>query len=452
MNDATNSNEQSTWSGLLETFKSPLAQGLLGAAAVGLAGAKRGQPWNNFGRALQGGLLGYGDAVDQQSRNQLRTFQMDQLKRQKELAELGDRFYRTPEQNALGTGAAQGSPVQGGFDGDGNYLPTRSPLGPTVANANLIASSRPSFDTEGYLDSRMRLDPSGTLALRSSMAKETPFNKVDPSSFTPESLGTFSRTRNYADLVPRNKLENTNGVWADPYSGQTVRVGPQDPNKPFGYGADGKVAPNTAFQSYELSRTRAGAPSVTVKNEVKTGESIAGQIGPMVKDSYTAAQGAVQTADAANRVIQAVDSGKLIAGTMAQGRLSAIQLADTLGVGGKDAFDRIANTRQAVRGLAEMTLQGRKQMSGQGAITESESKLAERAMSGDITMTPGEIKQLANASRRAAQFTYEQHQGQLRNMRARPDLQGMAGFYETAPFPAGGTGSGANEIDYGSLK
>lgn len=221
----------------------------------------------------------------------------------------------------------------------------------------------------------MRLDPAGTIALRSSMAKETPFNKVDPSNFTPESLGTFSRTRNYADLVPRNKLENSNGVWVDPYSGQTVRVGPQDPNKPFGYGADGKVTPNDAFQRYELSRTRAGAPSVTVKNEVKTGESIAGQIGPMVKDSYTAAQGAVQTATAADQVLRSIQAGNLVTGPLAGQRIKGLQIAEAMGIGGRDATERLTNTRSAVQGLAQMTLQGRKQMSGQGAVTESESKL-----------------------------------------------------------------------------
>lgn len=450
MSESTNPNQQSTWAGLLDTFKSPLGQGLLSAAAVGLTSAKRGQPWNSFGRALQGGLLGYGDAVDQQSRDKVRSFQLDQLKRQKELAELGDQFYKSPQQVALGTGAVQGSPIQGGFDGQGNYLPTSSPVGPTVSNANLIASSRPSFDTEGYLDARMRLDPSGTMTLRSNMAKETPFNKVDPSSFTPESLGTFSRTRNYADLVPRNKLENTNGVWADPYSGQTVRVGPQDPNKPFGYGADGKVAPNTAFQSYELNRTRAGAPSVTVKNEVKTGESIAGQIGPMVKDSYTAAQGAVQTGAAADQVLRSLQAGNLVTGPLASQRIKGLQIAEAMGIGGRDATERLNNTRSAVQGLAQMTLQGRKQMSGQGAVTESESKLAERAMSGDIEMTATELRTLASAAKRAAQWTYNQHQAQLKNMRGRPDLQGMADFYTTAPFPANSGPVG--DINFEDLK
>ena len=64
-----------------------------------------------------------------------------------------------------------------------------------------------------------------------------------------------------------------------------------------------------------------------------------------------------------------------------------------------DLTQKINNTRAAIQGLAEITLQGRQEMHGQGAITESEGKLAERAKSGDISLTPGELKQLANAAK-----------------------------------------------------
>jgi hypothetical protein len=111
------------------------------------------------------------------------------------------------------------------------------------------------------------------------------------------------------------------------------------------------------------------------------------------------------------------------------------QLSDTLGIGGKDNQEKLNNTRAAIRSLSELTLNGRKQMSGQGAITESEGKLAERAMSGDISMTPTELRSLANAARRAAKWTYDQHQGQLRNMRQDPNLTNMSRFYDVAPFP-----------------
>jgi hypothetical protein len=63
--------------------------------------------------------------------------------------------------------------------------------------------------------------------------------------------------------------------------------------------------------------------------------------------------------------------------------------------------------------LAQLTLQGRKQMRGEGAITESEGALAQRAMSGDVSLTAGELRILANAAKRSAKFTYDQHQSMM---------------------------------------
>lgn len=52
------------------------------------------------------------------------------------------------------------------------------------------------------------------------------FGKVIPKDYTPESIRRFAETRNFADLVPRNKLEfqNTGSAVAglDPYTGATV--------------------------------------------------------------------------------------------------------------------------------------------------------------------------------------------------------------------------------------
>lgn len=416
--------------GLLDFFNSPTGMGLLSAVGAGLAGARRGQPLNSIGAGLLGGVQGYARAQDQQAQmkqagtaQQMADIQLKQAQQaqadQDQMRGLAQKFYTPPSMTMDQVNAAPGQ------------------LGPTNARASLIHQTQGQFDTQGFVNGVMGIDPIKGMQLKASMAKELPVNKIDLKDFWPESVARFAQTGNYGDLVPVRKMELTPGgqVW-NPYQatpGQSF----QDPNKLFSLGADGKPVANTPLMEFEINKARAGKTDVNVKNDIKMGESLAGQIGPMVKDTYTAAQGAVQTADAANRVIQAVDSGKVIAGPFANGRLTAIQVADVLGVGGKDSAEKIANTRQAIRGLAEMTLQGRKQMTGQGSITESEGKLAERAMSGDITMTAAEIKQLANASRRAAQFTYNQHQAQLNNMRSRPDLAGMADFYGVAPFPAG---------------
>ena len=204
------------------------------------------------------------------------------------------------------------------------------------------------------------------------------------------------------------------------------------------------------FNDWLTSQKRAGATNVSVGGA----KDLAGQVGDISKESKIAAMGAVQSADAANRIIQSVDSNKLFSGVGANQRLTLAQLADGLGVGGKDTAEKIANSRQAIQGLAQLTLQGRKQMRGEGAITESEGLLAQRAMSGEITLTGAEIRQLAEAAKRAAKFQYSQHQNIINTMRSRPDTKDLVPFYDVpadvnifAPRVVGGQSNIRNEAD-----
>jgi hypothetical protein len=214
---------------------------------------------------------------------------------------------------------------------------------------------------------------------------------------------------------------------------------PREPSKPSEiqeYEYAKSQGYDKTFNEFRLENSRAKGVNVSTKVEAKIGDSLAGQVGPMVKDTYTQAQGAVQQADAANRIIKAVDSGKIIAGPLAGGRMKIAQIGQMLGVSGKDESEVIARSREIIRGLSELTLQGRKQMTGQGAITESEGKLAEKAMSGDIAdLTPAEIRQLASASARVAKFNYENHQINLQSLSQDPSTASLAKFYKVAPFP-----------------
>ena len=272
---------------------------------------------------------------------------------------------------------------------------------------------------------------------------ELPVNKLDPKDFTPESLAKFAQTRNYGDLQRLSELQfvdqgggflPVNKFTAQPAAAAIPKTG--DPYKDLLLtGANGGMVPNQPLINAKTSIAKAGAPTTSVKVENKMGEGVAAQVGPMLKDSLTAANSAVQTVDAAGRIIQAVDSGKLIAGPGADVRLKLAQLGTVLGVTGKSTEESIANTRQAIRGLAEMTLQGRKQMTGQGAITESESALAERAMSGNVAdLTAAEIRQLAQASERAARFIYNQHNSMVQQLEG-TEARGVAPFYKPAPLP-----------------
>ena len=200
---------------------------------------------------------------------------------------------------------------------------------------------------------------------------------------------------------------------------------------------------NPQFAQYQTGLKRAGAPSTVVS----MGKSIAGEIGPMMKEAQGMATAAVKTEDSANRIIQSIDSNKLFTGTGANVRLGAAQIANTLGFGGDTLQAKIGNTRQAMQGLAELTLQGRQQMRGQGAITESESKLAERAISGDINFTPGEIKQLANAAKRSSEHTYSTYQSKLQSMAKNPDTAGLVPYYEVPRMTPQGAMPNQSAID-----
>jgi hypothetical protein len=180
---------------------------------------------------------------------------------------------------------------------------------------------------------------------------------------------------------------------------------------------------------------KSGTPSTNVS--VSMDKGIASQIGPMLKDERIQAQGAASQIDASDRVIQAVDTNKIIAGPTASAQLRLAQIGSVLGITGADTAETIANTRQAIRGFAELTLQGRKSMRGEGSITESEGKLAERAFSGDIdSLTPAEIKQLANASKRAAEFNLGEYNRKLDVLRKDPATAQLAPFYEINRMPA----------------
>lgn len=69
--------------GLLDDFgsfiKTPEGQGLLSATLGGFAGARRGTPWNNVGRAGMAGLLGYQNAQENQTQEQYRLAQIGGL-------------------------------------------------------------------------------------------------------------------------------------------------------------------------------------------------------------------------------------------------------------------------------------------------------------------------------------------------------------------------------------
>lgn len=407
--------------GLLDFINSPEGQGLLSATFGGLAGAGHGGTMNTIGRAGLAGLQGYGVAQDRKleleqntKRNQMYDLQLAQAKRAAEtedaIHKAGVESYRTPEQMSL---------MGGG--------------GPTIANAEKISSMKPGFDQNGFIERVMQIDPLKGIAIRQSMAKETPFGKVDPKDYTPESVAKFAQTHNFGDLMPARKMEIAPGGQVyNPYAIQAGQV-LADPNKPFSIGSNGGLVPNTQYQTYEINKAHAGAPrtDVRVNTEKSLLNDIAGGLGKSIVDARGAAQGAAGSIQTLSRLNDALNSGKILAGPGSTFKQYGLQVGNMLGLNGKDANETLLNTRQAVQSLSQLELDAAQQMKGQGQITENERAILRRAASGDIdSMTTSELKLLTGVLDRSARYKIKNYQSQVAPLKNNPNAATIAPFLD----------------------
>lgn len=384
--------------GIFEMLNSPVAQGLLAGGLGALA--SRGSRAQAIG---QGGLLGL-SAYSQAAAGQQNKL-LEEAKRQ-------------AQQQALAS-LAPGA--------DGTIA---------AAPATLVAA--------GFTD------PSKWDAIRNAgrdKIKEYQDVRMPDGSMQRVGFGEYGNTVD-TGRAPAKELSNVNGVATDMWGAQNGQVLAQDPNQPFFIGPNGQMQANRAYQDYSKQKAASGATRVSTIVNNKMGESLAGQIGPMMKESQLAAEAAAKQVQAADTIDRALDTGKVFTGPGANIRMTATQMADALGMTGADQKEKLTRTRETVQGLAQLTLQGRQQMRGQGAITDSESKLAERAISGDVSLTAEELRVLTNAARRSGQHVFAEHQRKAQVIQSNPDYAPMAPFYNVPPMqqpaqqPAAPTGGG----------
>lgn len=214
---------------------------------------------------------------------------------------------------------------------------------------------------------------------------------------------------------------------------------------------------NPLYRDFEMMKARAAAPSVKV--DVKTGESIGTQVGPMLKESKLQASGAVKMFDSAERIEKALASGKVSAGPLASKTMTVKQfIYKTTGGNAED----VKQTRQTIRALSEMAVEARKELAGQGQVTESEAKAVERAMAGNIDeLTTGELAEIAKLTKRASNYRVRAHQDMVDEVGRRPDTKGLTPFYKipgservlkyTGDADMGGIAKISSDADYNAL-
>jgi hypothetical protein len=179
-----------------------------------------------------------------------------------------------------------------------------------------------------------------------------------------------------------------------------------------------------AFLSLQsLKRPPAAVTNVNVTNLEK---SAASQLGELVPKLYEQANSAAAQLDQLPRYRRALDSA--ITGPMADQRLTAARIGSALGFTGDKA---VSATTELIQGFAEMALQSRGMLTGQGAVSNEEQKLLVRARSGDINFTKSELNTLLNVSDRAARAQYSKSRKLLESAATKSETAGM--FLQNVP-------------------
>ncbi len=355
----------------------------------------KGNFGNAVGQAGVAGLQGAQDYRQQQYQKQIQQSQLDQLKRQKELQNLPSQF-ATP---------ATKLPTQDNAD-------VGQPGEPPVAPA--------SFDFGGYVSALMGKDPIQALQLKAMTEKDTSPLKIGKDD---RLVDRKDPSRIILDALP-DQAKIPSAIQEYEYA------------KRQGYGG--------SFQQFQLEGRRAGAAQTNVKVENQLGQGLAKEVGPMVADSATAAKGAQQQISTSDSLIKAVDSNKIYTGPGATLRLKGAQLGQTLGIAGKDATETIANTRSAIQGLAQSTLAARSALKGQGAVSDFEGRLLDRAASGNVEdLTADEIKQIATVNKRLAEKQIANHRQLLGKLKGRDSTAPLADLFDIPTTEAAPASSGA---------
>jgi hypothetical protein len=384
--------------GLLDWLKTPEGQGLLAAGFGAAASARRGQPWNTMGRGGLAGLAGYSQAIDRQSQEaeraelmkdrevnrDFRQAQMDKLYAE-QAREVAQRKWR----EGL-PGVMQQTQTQYGAGEEG---PTMTPGDPQALQNYLRMPDSPFADK---------------------LLEQQLFPKADDFKVVGNSLVRISNGGVQEAFRTPDKPE------AAPSSVREYEYAK-------GQGYQG------TYEQFQKDMKKAGASSVTVNATKPFINEFAGGMGKAMSDARTNAQGALSTISTVNRLNDALDAG-VMAGPGTSFRQFGLQVGSMLGVAGKDAQEKLINTRQAIQSLAQLELDAAQQMKGQGQITEAERSIIRRAASGDIdSMTAGELRLLGGVLDRTARSKIEAYNSQVEPLMSAPETAGIAPFLRVTP-------------------
>jgi hypothetical protein len=203
------------------------------------------------------------------------------------------------------------------------------------------------------------------------------------------------------------------------------------------------------FQDFITEQKKAGAPSttITLPGNKKMAEVLGAKGAERLDSSLTQAQEAQSTIQNINELRPILAEG-VFAGPLSAAPRAVAQIASSLGITGKDTKELLDRTAVAMQGLAKFELSAAAAMRGQGAITENERVLIQRAAGGRLDQfTAPEVQSLLTAMEKTANYRIASHNRQLDVLRrsGSSEVRDLVPFYElgpmnVAPVPTAPTG------------
>jgi hypothetical protein len=373
-------------------------------------------------QGLSGGLLGYQQSMQESKRQkqaeEMRAMQLQAMQLQQQQAQRAAKQAEAQDQFRASIPSPMMQASQAALAGGG---------GPTMANASRMQPVDPNAQMmHGALQAGL-VDP--VAYINSQRKDNTPMKLgagealIDPKTFKP---------------IYTNPKEDT----TDPFV-RLLKQSGIDPMSPQGQ--------SLLQQRLRKEATHTPGTNVNINTAKPLLNTVAEGLGKQLDaglEGARSAQGAIQTA---HSLKSAIDSGKVISGPGATFRIAGLQIGQLLGIGGKDAAETLANTRQAMQSMAQAELDAAAQMKGQGALTEAERAILRRAATGDIDgLTGPEIRLMADISERNARRKISGHKGNVARLKAMPDAAPIMPFYdieEPAPYAAPGSAAGVRRYN-----
>jgi hypothetical protein len=192
------------------------------------------------------------------------------------------------------------------------------------------------------------------------------------------------------------------------------------------------------FQEFVNEQKKAGAPSttITLPGDKKMAEVLGAKGAERLDNSLNQAQEAQSTLQNIAELRPILEQG-VFSGPLSGAPRAVAQIASQLGVTGKDTKELLDRTAVAMQGLAKFELSAAAAMRGQGAITENERILIQRAAAGRLDQfTAQEVQALLSAMEKTANFKIASHNRQLDVLKksSSAEVRDLIPFYELAPL------------------